>query len=140
MTAETLNMLSYIFFGLCICCFIAGLILFFVLDIKGTINELSGRAEKKFVEGIRKKNTSGAADHTQELDNMTDISAEAGNTAQIGGETEVLDVNKTQLLSENSASETNTSRLDCVFDNDSCNISDICVMDIDIIITQGESI
>ena len=56
MSAETLKILSYIGYALSICFLITGIALFFAFGIKNIINELSGRAQKKAVEQIRRKN------------------------------------------------------------------------------------
>lgn len=56
MTIDSLNTLSVVFFVCAVAFLVAGVVLFFVLDIVNVYGDLSGRTAKKAIERMRKEN------------------------------------------------------------------------------------
>lgn len=129
MSAETLKILSYIGYALSICFLITGIALFFALGIKNTINELSGRAQKKAVEQIRRKNAGENKKRAATADaNVRDSSED---------DTVLLEYGKTDMLSGPQTDETVIlEQLSEYGEPEHINYT----IDVDILMTEGAAI
>ena len=129
MSAETLKILSYIGYALSICFLITGIALFFAFGIKNIINELSGRAQKKAVEQIRRKN----AEEDKKI--PAPFAANARNSSK--SDTALLEYGKTDMLSGFQTDETVIlEQLSEYGEPDHINYT----IDVDILMTEGTAI
>lgn len=129
MSAETLKILSYIGYALSICFLITGIALFFAFGIKNIINELSGRAQKKAVEQIRRKNAG------EDKKIPAPSAANARNSSE--SDTALLEYGKTDMLSGFQTDETVIlEQLSEYGEPEHINYT----IDVDILMTEGTAI